>query len=238
MKNLSDLRIPSALFAVALAASFLAPGANADEWNKRTILTVNEPIQVQDAVLQPGQYVMKLLNSNSDRHIVQIFNGRENHVIATILAIPTQRLEPTGRTLFTFWETPAGTARAMRDWYYPGDLIGQEFARPKHPYELAMATAPAPPPATPAPAPEVTPAPTTPETQPENNTAEVAPAPEPVPQPAPPPAAEQQPAPSPAPAPAPAPAELPKTGSPYPAFGLAGVVLLAFGGLLRLRRFA
>jgi LPXTG-motif cell wall-anchored protein len=230
MKRLSDLRIPFALFAVALAASLAAPSANADEWNKRTILTVNETIQVQDAVLQPGQYVLRLLNSNSDRHVVQIFNGRENHIIATILAIPRERLEPTGETQFTFYETPAGTARAMRTWFYPGDLIGQEFTRPKHPYQLAMAAAPAPAPApaAPAPAPEAAPPPPQPETQPEA-------APAPAPEQAPPPAAEPAPAPEPQPAPPP---ELPKTGSPYPTLAVCGAALLALGGLLRLRRHA
>jgi len=223
---LNNLRIPIALSAVVFAAVLAAPSANADEWNKRTILTVNEPIQIEDAVLQPGQYVLRLLDSQSDRHVVQIFNRRENHVIATILAIPAERLNPTGSTQFTFWETPAGTARAMRDWYYPGDLIGNEFTYPAHPYQLAVATpppAPAPPAAAPAPAPA--PAPEVEQPAPQNNEAEAAPPPEPAPAPP----VEQ------APPPAPAPAQLPKTASPYPLLGLSGMVLLGLGGLLRLR---
>jgi hypothetical protein len=47
----------------------------ADEWNKLTVLTVNQPIQVTDKLLDPGQYVFKLLDSSSDRPIVQIFNA-------------------------------------------------------------------------------------------------------------------------------------------------------------------
>ena len=55
---------------VALAAG-LAMLARADEWNKLTVLTVNQPIQMADKLLEPGQYVFKLLDSSSDRHIVQ-----------------------------------------------------------------------------------------------------------------------------------------------------------------------
>jgi hypothetical protein len=103
----------------------------ADQWNKKTVLTVNEAIQLPHTVLQPGTYVFKLADSQSDRHIVQIFNADESHIIATILAIPNYRLKPTGKNVFRFWETPAGNLKAMRAWFYPGDNFGQEFAYPK-----------------------------------------------------------------------------------------------------------
>jgi hypothetical protein len=110
----------------------LVPGAMADQWNKKTYLTVNEPIQVPGQVLQPGKYVMKLMDSPANRHIVQIFNEREDHLYTTILAIPNYRLQPTGETEFGWWETPAGQPKAMRAWFYPGDNFGQEFAYPKN----------------------------------------------------------------------------------------------------------
>jgi hypothetical protein len=103
----------------------------ADQWNKKTILTVNEPIQVPGKVLQPGKYVMRLMDSPANRHIVQIFNEREDQLQTTVLAIPNYRLQPTGKTEFQWWETPAGQPKAMRAWFYPGDNFGQEFAYPK-----------------------------------------------------------------------------------------------------------
>jgi hypothetical protein len=119
-------------FAAATCLGLLSmTGAMADQWNKRTILTVNEPVQVPGKVLQPGKYVMKLLDSPSNRHIVQIFNEREDQLQTTILAIPNYRLQPTGKTEFQWWETPAGQPKAMRAWFYPGDNFGQEFAYPK-----------------------------------------------------------------------------------------------------------
>jgi len=72
-----------------------------------------------------------LVDSLSDRHIVRIFDKDQQHVITTILAIPNYRLQRTGKTVFQYWEVPAGQPAALRAWFYPGDNFGQEFAYPK-----------------------------------------------------------------------------------------------------------
>src|SRR4051812_44740183 len=131
------------LAAVATCLSLASLGvfpAMADTWNKKTIITINEAVQVPGAVLQPGKYVMKLMDSQADRHIVQIFNEREDQLQTTVLAIPNYRMQPTGKTEFQWWETPQGQPKAMRAWFYPGDNFGQEFAYPKS-EAVAIATA-------------------------------------------------------------------------------------------------
>jgi len=116
----------------ALIMTTLAPAAHADVWNKRTYVTFPNRVEVPGGVfLEPGKYVFKLANSLSDRHIVQIFNERENHVFATILAISNQRMRPAEKTIMTFYEMPGDQAEPIRAWFYPGDTIGQEFAYPK-----------------------------------------------------------------------------------------------------------
>jgi hypothetical protein len=116
---------------LAFIAAAFSPTTRADVWNKKSILTISEPIQVSKIVLDPGTYVIKLADSSSDRHIVQIFNQDETHLITTVLAIPNYRLQPTGKTRFNFWETPAGQPAALRAWFYPGDNFGQEFVYPR-----------------------------------------------------------------------------------------------------------
>ena len=103
----------------------------ADQWDKKTEITVKEAIQVPGKTLPPGKYVLKLFNSNVDRHVVQIFNERQDKVEATLLAFNNYRLRPTGETVLSYWETPAGSQPALRAWFYPGDNYGQEFAYPK-----------------------------------------------------------------------------------------------------------
>src|SRR6202451_2764196 len=124
-------RLAIAAASVGLLGIALAPGARADEWNKMTVMTVNDPIQVPNKVLPPGTYVINILDSPSERHIVQIFDKDQQHLQTTILAIPNYRIQPTGKTVFTFWETPPGQPKALRAWFYPGDNFGQEFAYPK-----------------------------------------------------------------------------------------------------------
>ena len=223
---------------VAITGGLVAYRAQADEWNKKTILTIDQPVQVTDTVLQPGTYVFKLADSSSNRHIVQIFDGDQTHIINTLMAIPNYRLQPTGKSQFMFWETPPGTARALRAWFYPGDNFGQEFPYPK---QLAMlqtaAAAPVAPPPAAAPAPEPPPSQPEPPAPQPTQTMTQQPSEQPpveVAQSTPPPA----PQPPPAPPEQPAPQALPKTGSMYPMIGLGGLLSLCAFCLLRLTRLA
>jgi hypothetical protein len=235
---MNRLQLSTALFAAVVGFVAVAPKAAADEWDRKTIITTNETIEVPGATLPPGTYVFKLLDTtDANRHTVIIQNERENHTYATILAIPNYRLRPTGTSRFIFWETPAGQPKALRAWFYPGDNMGQEFAYKKQrSTEIAQSTTtheqvPQ--------APEETQTAAQTDTVTNTNTevAQVTPPPAPAPEPA--PAVDNTPAPAPAPEPAPAviaqnntPNELPQTASSYPALALVGFVSLGFALML------
>jgi hypothetical protein len=218
------------------AVASLAPVAMADQWDKKTILTTNEAIQLPNVVLQQGSYTFKLLDSQSDRHIVQVFDKDGMHLITTILAIPNYRLQPTGKSAFSFWEVPAGQPPAMRAWFYPGDNFGQEFAYPKGLSTQIASSAKMSVPTTEATSAEEYKSAQV--TRTEAEVAEVKPAPAAEPAPTPVPEPVQTPTPTPAPEPAPVAAapvaqepatELPHTATSLPLIGLIGVTsLLAF----------
>jgi hypothetical protein len=128
MKHLPKLGM---LLVGGLLLTGAADRAKADEWNKKTYITISQSIEVPGAILPPGRYVFKLLDSQSNRHIVQVLNDRENHVYCTNLAIPKERMEPADKTILSFYEVPGGGPEPVRSWFYPGDLIGQEFVYPK-----------------------------------------------------------------------------------------------------------
>jgi hypothetical protein len=130
----------------ALIGIALTTTASADEHNKKTTMTFSGPVEIPGVhlkgwgVLPAGTYVFKLVDSLSDRHIVQIFNADESVVYATILAIPNYRLKATDKTVITFRERPAGQPEALRAWFYPGANWGEEFVYPKaRAVELAKA---------------------------------------------------------------------------------------------------
>lgn len=107
---------------------------SADDYNKRTVVTINEPVivaGVKQITLQPGVYVIKLLNSPSNRNIVLFYNEREDRLMATAMAINNYRLFPTDKTVLKFWETSGANPPALRAWFPPGDHWGQEFVYPR-----------------------------------------------------------------------------------------------------------
>jgi hypothetical protein len=116
-----------------LALAF-STSVKADDWNQKTKVTFNRPVEVPGVgaqVLPAGTYVFKVHDSLSDRHIVQIFNEDETHVYTTILAIPNYRMRSTNKTVMTFRERAAGEPQAIRAWFYPGREWGHEFVYPK-----------------------------------------------------------------------------------------------------------
>jgi len=127
----------STVFCLALMGTILTPRARADDWNRKTVITFSGPVEIPGVhlvgwgVLPAGTYVFKILDSQSDRHIVQIFNKDETQIYATILAIPNYRLQATDKTVITFRERPAGEPEALRAWFYPGRNWGEEFVYPK-----------------------------------------------------------------------------------------------------------
>jgi hypothetical protein len=131
------LRAVPTVFCLALLSATFSPNAKADDWNRKTKISFSGPVEIPGVhlagwgVLPAGTYVFKILDSQSDRHIVQIFSQDELTVYATILAIPNYRLRATDKTVMTFRERPAGQPEALRAWFYPGRNWGEEFVYPK-----------------------------------------------------------------------------------------------------------
>jgi hypothetical protein len=139
---MNRIKVVATIFCLSLAFLAFSPSVKADGWNKKTVVTFSQPVEIPGGIVLPaGTYVIKLLDSLSNRHIVQIFNQDQTHIYATILAIPNWRLDVTDKTVMTFGERAAGDPQAIRSWFYPGDNFGQEFVYPKRrAVELAKIT--------------------------------------------------------------------------------------------------
>lgn len=135
------------VFCITLLGAMISPNAKADEHDKKTTVTFSGPVEIPPVhitgmrILPAGTYVFKLMNSQSNRHIVQIFNKDQTKIFATILAIPNYRLVPKDKTVITFNEGVRGQPEAIRAWFYPGANWGEEFVYPKaKAVELAQVT--------------------------------------------------------------------------------------------------
>jgi len=129
-----------AVCTLALAA-FTAPRANADEWNKKTLLTFSGPVQVPGITLPAGTYMFKLADLETNRHVVQIFDKDGGKLIATFLTVPDYKLDAPKDNVVMFEERPRNMPPAVKAWWYVGDPTGDEFVYPKsQAMKIAQAT--------------------------------------------------------------------------------------------------
>jgi hypothetical protein len=144
---MTSFKAVSTVFCVTLLGAAFSPSAKADEYNHKTIVTFSAPVEIPPVyitgmrILPAGTYVFKLTSSQSNRHIVQIYNKAETKLYATVLAIPNYRMVRTSKTVITFNEGIKGAPQPIRAWFYPGDHWGEEFVYPKaRAVELAKVT--------------------------------------------------------------------------------------------------
>ena len=136
-----NLQVIAAL-AISLMSSASIPSLKASEFDKKTIITISQPVAVEGTILPVGQYVLRLLNSSSGLDAVYVFNGDETRLITTVLANHAYRPQPTGESEFSFYESRAGQPTALHTWFYPGDDNGFEFLQPQHMVASGSSAAP------------------------------------------------------------------------------------------------
>lgn len=212
------------LLSLAAAALLVCSGARAagntdDAW--RTPLHVSAPLEIPGMTLQPGDYIVKVIDTKETRKVVQFTNADESKVLTTVMAMPKIRNDVSLSTHFVSFQRAEGRPDALKEWFYQDNNYGIEFIYPKEKeqqlaslptHDIAVTPAPAPAPA--------------PETQVSQNTATTE-------------STVTKTEPSEAPVTPAAPAEpqnLPKTGSDLPLAALAGVLLLGGAGALHLAR--
>lgn len=126
---------------LVLFCGLSAPLLMAGIWNEATKLTFNQPVEIPGRVLPAGTYWFSLMNDDSERNMVRVWNSDRTQLVATIRSVPDYRLKPKGRTVIKFEELKPHTPEALQAWFYPGDDYGHEFVYPEdHARELAQRT--------------------------------------------------------------------------------------------------
>jgi len=88
-------------------------------------------------MLDSGPYVFKLIESEAQRNVLQVFEtvqlwtGDGTRLLSTMLTMPNYDLPPTDKTVFTFFERGSQQPKALRIWFAPGRKYGQELVYPK-----------------------------------------------------------------------------------------------------------
>ena len=124
-------KVEATVGCIALIGAILAQTAIAADSTMKTVVTFGSHVEIPGVhlagwgVLPAGPHVFKIVDSQSDRHIVQIFNKDETTVYATMLAIPNYRLKAVDKTVITFSERPAGGSELCGRRSIPAETGGR-----------------------------------------------------------------------------------------------------------------
>jgi len=125
---------PALLLALVLVAIAFATPTTALAQGPRdqlTYFTFSAPITLPGVSLPAGRYMFRLVDSPTNRHVVQVLSADGHQIYATLIGIPAHRLEPSADPEVRFMETAARVSPAITTWWFPGNTIGHEFIYPK-----------------------------------------------------------------------------------------------------------
>jgi hypothetical protein len=125
------IRVSGMAVSAALLLAMSVSELRANSMDKKTAVTFGESVEIPGMVLQPGSYVFELEHSQFERDIVQVFDKDKTHLIATFIAIPDYRLEPTNKTVIELGEREANAPQAIHSWFYAGESEGLQFVYPR-----------------------------------------------------------------------------------------------------------
>ena len=116
--------------ALGVCAACFTPAMKGNNHDKETYLTITQPVQVQKTVLQPGRYVFKLTEADSNHDVVSIYRADGMHLEGIVIGSSAYRNNAADKTAFTFSQREGDQPSMLKSWFYPGDNFGVEFAVP------------------------------------------------------------------------------------------------------------
>jgi hypothetical protein len=106
--------------------------ARADSYDKRTVFTFNRPISLPGVTLPAGDYLFRIVNTETSRTVIQVLSGDGKTPYAMLHSIPEIRRDASDKPEVRFMETAKGQPSAVKTWWYPGERTGYEFIYPKN----------------------------------------------------------------------------------------------------------
>src|SRR5437762_4604058 len=118
------IKMTMAAACAALALTAAAATAQSVPPDRTTFVTFSGPVSIPGMTLAAGTYTFRLLDSQTDRHVVQIFDKDGMKLYTTLLAVAATRPQASGDPVITFKEMPTDRPPAVHYWYYAGDTAG------------------------------------------------------------------------------------------------------------------
>jgi hypothetical protein len=126
--------------ALGLLSANCVPSLRASDTDKETRITITQPLQVQDTLLAPGQYLFRLTQPNSSLTVVSIYNADRTRLEGIIMGWSAYRVEADDQSLFSISQPNGNQPAQLQSWFFPGDNYGVEFATTGKGGEVARAS--------------------------------------------------------------------------------------------------
>jgi hypothetical protein len=103
---------------------------------RRTPFSISEPLEIPGTVLNPGEYVMRLVEIEPHRNVLEVFetvqlwSSDDTQLLSTLLTMPNYDLPATDKSPFAFFDRGGNQPKALRLWFAPGRKYAQEFVYP------------------------------------------------------------------------------------------------------------
>jgi hypothetical protein len=139
---MKKLKTCLALGAFATLLGVASAPAYAQTDREISTFTVAEPVEVGAFTLPPGTYLIKVVQLQDNRNLIQFSNVEQTKMFASVLAMPhpilSEDVVPSSRLVY--YATPEGQPKALRTWFASDSSSGQDFVYPKRrAMELAAA---------------------------------------------------------------------------------------------------
>jgi hypothetical protein len=93
------------------------------------VMHFDKPVEIPGQVLPAGSYTFVVPESTGGT-VVQIFNAKRTHLVATVQAVGAQRLEASDKFEVTLGEGNQSASQALVKWFDAGALNGYELIYP------------------------------------------------------------------------------------------------------------
>ncbi len=121
--------VPLITLLLGLILLFSATLSSASDWSRSYTVVFKEPVAIPGQILPAGMYVFKLLDGDTNSHIIQIWNAEQTRIVATRLSTIASVMENApAENLILFENRGKDGPPAIKAWFHPGKSYGDEFA--------------------------------------------------------------------------------------------------------------
>jgi len=124
-------RVILAAAVLTVFGALAAAPVRGETFDKRTVFSFNRPISVPGVTLPAGDYMFRIVDTDTGRKVIQVLSGDGRTPYAMLHSIPDIRVEASANPEVRFMETAKGKPSAVKTWWYPHERIGYEFIYPK-----------------------------------------------------------------------------------------------------------